>query len=206
MYREPDGGPTIPELGFAQLVWSDYRGCRIAKEPAWLAAVLLVPRFLINPSLLFALLVRAAQTAPRPLLYLVRWLQVMLFSSEIYWFKGEGAIEIGPGVSFPHPFNIVIGPGTRIGSDVTIYNNTSIGADRHWVPGQPTDRACSLGDRCVIYHYATVQGPFTIGADAVVGHHAIVTEDVPPGALLTHRKLRERHEWDGEYRPRQARG
>jgi hypothetical protein len=101
--RGADTGPTtIAPPSFGRLVWSDYRALRVANEPAWLAGLLLAPRFLINPSLLFALLVRVAQRAPGPLLYLIRWLQIALFSSAIYWFRGEGAIEIGPGISFPH--------------------------------------------------------------------------------------------------------
>lgn len=196
---------TIPELSFARLVWSDYRVATHEPEEveSRLRALLLFPlRLLINPSIQFAFLVRIAQKGPRLVQYPVRLLQVLLFSCEIYCFTGDGAIEIGPGIAFPHPYGITIGPGTKIGTGVSVYNFTNIGADRHWSRGTGEDdvfgRAAVLGDRCVIYAYSAVQGPWRIGNDAVVGLHVIVDTDVPPGGLLTHKRLRVRGDWPGE--------
>jgi serine acetyltransferase len=193
---------TVPPMGFAKLVWSDYLAERLdRREPSWLLALLYLPRLLVNPSLQFALLVRLVQKGPRFLQHPVRWLQVVVFSSEIYWFKREGEIQIGPGVVFPHPMNVIIGAGTRIGSGVAIYNNTNIGADRHFGAGaRPWERAVQIGDRAVVYAYSALQGPFVVGHDAVVGLHVVLDEDVPPGALKTHRHLRNAGEWPGEQR------
>ncbi len=157
-------------------------------------------RFLLNPSLQFAFLVRLAQKGPSLLLNLIRFLQVVVFSSEVWGFKGENGIVLGPGVAFPHPFNIIIGYGTEIGAGVTIYNNTNIGGDRHKPPGGTVTHAARLGDRCVIYAYSAIQGPYDVGHDAVVGIHVVLDEHVPPGALKTIRKLRLREEWPGEDR------
>ena len=159
-----------------------------------------MPRLLLNPSLLLVLLVRLAQCAPRPLLWPIWWMQVMFFKTEIIGFHGDDAIEIGPGIVFPHPWNIIIGRGTKIGAGVTIYNNTNIGANRHLPYGETVDDACRLGDRCVIYAYTAVQGPYDVGHDAVVGIHVVADGHVPPGALRTHRNLRLAHEWPGEQR------
>jgi serine O-acetyltransferase len=211
MADEPlgDGAPglgeelelTTPRLSFTALVWSDYlasRGDRV--EPTWRSALVYVARLALNPSLQFAFLLRLAQKGPQPLMYPVRWLQVVLFSSEIYWFKGRDGITLGPGVSFPHPIGVIIGPGVRIGTGVTIYNNSSIGSDRHWTPGEGAHRVPCIGDRAVIYPYTTIQGPWRIGHDAVVGLRVILDEDVPAGALKTITQLRRRGEWRGESR------
>jgi serine acetyltransferase len=194
---------TAPPASFRELVWSDYLALHAdAPESRRRAAACFLVRLLLNPSLQFALLVRIAQKGPRVVQYPVRWLQVVLFTSEIYWFKREAAIELGPGVVFPHPYNIVIGPGTRIGSDVAIYNSTNIGADRHWGRNtRPAERAAWIGDRAIVYAYATVQGPYVISQDAVVGVRVFLDEDVPPGALKTRKALRLAGEWPGEERP-----
>jgi serine acetyltransferase len=188
-------------LNFWQLVWSDYEASIVEKfEPPGRAKALFLPRLLLNPSLQLALLVRLAQKGPSVLLNLIRFLQVTVFSSEIWGFKGENGIVLGPGIFFPHPFNIIIGFGTQIGAGVTIYNNTNIGGDRHKPPRGTVAYAARLGDRCVIYAYSAIQGAYDIGQDAVVGIHVVVDEQVPPGALKTIRRLRLRDDWPGEER------
>ncbi len=192
---------TAPEMSFRELVWSDYEVTLLERdEPRWRSRLLYLPRLLINPSLQLAFLVRMAQKGSRPLLLLIRFVQVIFFSSEIHKFDGEDRIVLGPGVAFPHPWNIIIGGGARIGAGVTIYNNTNIGGDRHMPRGGVVRRAAQLGDRVVVYAYSAVQGPFTVGHDAVVGLHVVLDGDVPPGALRSYRRLRLAGEWPGEER------
>jgi serine O-acetyltransferase len=198
---EPPLELTAPSMSFFQLVWSDYQAALVGRgEPPWRSVLLFGLRLLINPSIMFAFLVRVAQKAPLPLLYLVRMIQVICFSSEIHGFRGEDAIVLGPGVTFPHPFGIIIGRRTQIGAGVTIYNNTNIGDNRHLPRGATVQAAARLGDRSVIYAYSAIQGPYTVGHDAVVGIHVVLDGDVPPGALMTQRKLRVAGEWPGETR------
>ena len=192
---------TCPEMSFLELVWSDYEAGLVDRnEPEWRSRLLFPLRLILNPSLLFALLLRIAQKGPPVLLYPIRIIQIMCFSSEIHGFRGPDAIEIGPGISFPHPFGIMIGRGTKIGAGVFVYNNTNIGANRHLPQGALVDEACRLGDRSVIYAYTAIMGPFDIGEDAVVGIHVVLDEHVPPGALKTQKKLRLAGEWPGETR------
>lgn len=192
---------TAPPMTFAQFVWADYRAGLAGRDEDPLRSALLYPlRLLLNPSNMFAFLVRLAQKGPRPLLYPIRLAQVMLFSSEIHGFRGDDAIELGPGVMFPHPMGIIIGRATKIGAGVTIYNNTNIGANRHLPHDSSVDDAARLGDRCVIYAYTAVQGPYDVGHDAVVGIHVLLDDHVPPGGLRTQRKLRVAGEWPGEVR------
>lgn len=192
---------TAPPMSFLALVRSDYEATRVDhSEPPWLSRLLHPARLALNPSLQLALLVRLAQKGPRFLLWPIRWLQVILFSSEIYKFHCPDEIVLGPGIAFPHPVNIIIGGGTQIGAGVTIYNNTGIGGNRHARRDAVVEQAARLGDRCVIYQYSAIQGPFDIGHDAVVGYHVVLDDHVPPGALRTYRSLRLVDEWPGEDR------
>jgi serine acetyltransferase len=188
-------------LGFLRLVWSDYLASRqAAPEPLLRSLALLLPRMVFNPSLQLALLVRIAQRGPTLLQHPVRWLQMVLFSSDIYWFNRPGSIEIGPGICFPHPTNILIGAGTRIGRNVTLYHEVTIGSDRNFVQGESDLRAPVIGDYAVVYSASSLQGEHVIGDHAVVGRSVLLDEDVPPGALKTKNRLRLRGEWPGEDR------
>jgi serine O-acetyltransferase len=189
---------TIPRMGFWRLVVSDCRAHHADREESGLRfALLLMPRLFYNPSLQLAFLVRVAQCGPSLVRHPVRWLQVALFSSEVYWFgKGEDSIRIGSGLNLPHPINVLIGAGATIGSNVSIYNNVSIGTDLAGLPHDVWQRAATVGDRAVIYPYATLMGPYGVGNDAVVGMHVMLHEDVPAGALKTVGRLRLRGEWD----------
>jgi serine O-acetyltransferase len=192
---------TTPKLGFLEYVISDHVAARSAPEPRSRTLLLLLPRILLNPSLLFAFTVRLAQCGPVAVQFPVRLFQVAMFSSEIYWFNRPGALEIGPGICFPHPINIIISGGTRIGSNVRIYHNANIGTDRDFIAGEEVSRGPVIGDGATIYSYCVVQGPWKIGEDSVIGVRVMVDEDVPPGALKTLRRLRRRGEWRDE-RPR----
>jgi serine O-acetyltransferase len=188
---------TIPSPGFLRLVWSDYRFHTADRgESTRQAALRFLPRMLLNPSLQLALLVRIAQCGPGIVLAPVRWLQVVLFSSEIYYFRSDNPIRIGAAINFPHPICVLIGPGSEIGSNVAIYNNTEIGSDRPGVPSQlDLSRISRIGDNATILPYATVLGPFTVGHDAMVGLGVILNEDVPPGSLKTKRHLKPPGAW-----------
>jgi serine acetyltransferase len=88
-----------------------------------------------------------------------------------------------------------------IGENVMIYNNTNIGADRHYEVGQGSEdvasRAAHIGDGGIVYAYAVVQGPYNIGENAVCGLRVILDEDIPPGALKTQKSVRLAGEWPG---------
>lgn len=192
---------TAPLMSFRELVWSDYEAAlREHDEPTRMMKLLYLPRLLLDPSLQFAFLVRLAQKGPRILLHFIRWLQVTMFSSEIYRFYGGDAIVLGPAIVFPHPINIIIGGGTKIGAGVTIYNNSNIGGNRHASYGGEVGEAARIGDRAVVYAYTVIQGPYDVAEDAVVGLRVILDDHVPSGALRSYRKLYLAGEWPGENR------
>lgn len=82
--------------------------------------------------------------------------------------------DIGPGLTLPHPFNIVIGSGVSIGADCTLLHNTTVQRGRRGRVGNGVVIATGcvvLEDRC-------------IGDGAVCGANSVVTRDVPPGAVV----------------------
>jgi serine O-acetyltransferase len=88
---------------------------------------------------------------------------------------------IGPGMFISHPVGIVIGRGTSIGSGVTIFHGVTCGV-RSWHPDE-IRRFPTIGDNCCLFAQATVLGGIRIGNDCIIGAHAVVTEDMPDGAL-----------------------
>src|SRR5690606_21783924 len=86
---------------------------------------------------------------------------------------------IGKNLKLPHPTGIVIGDGVRIGDNVKIWHQVTLGS--HGKPNQPL--AYPIVENGVkIYPGAKVIGSVTVGENAVIGANAVVNIDVPKGA------------------------
>jgi serine O-acetyltransferase len=105
----------------------------------------------------------------------------------------SGGIEIHPGavvgrrVFIDHGCGTVIGETAVIGDDVTLYHQVTLGAvgwqrDMARPPGER--RHPKLGSGVVVGANSVILGPVRIGDAARIGAQALVTEDVPPGAVL----------------------
>ena len=81
-------------------------------------------------------------------------------------------------VFLPHPQGIVIHSQTRIGRDVVIGHQVTLGG-RDVSPAAPT-----IEDGVYIGAGAKILGGVTVGRGATVGANAVVTRDVPPGATV----------------------
>ncbi len=86
---------------------------------------------------------------------------------------------IGRRVWFPHR-NVVIHQKARIGDDVLIRQNVTIGV----IGSGRDDGAPSIGDRVEFGAGAIAFGPITIGHDVLIGPNVVVSEDVPPCTRL----------------------
>lgn len=98
------------------------------------------------------------------------------------------AIDIHPGARIGRNFFIdhgfvVIGETAEIGDDVTIYQCVTLGGTSpdNGVAGK---RHPTLADSVIIGSGAQVLGPITVGPHARVGANAVVTKDVPEGAVM----------------------
>jgi serine O-acetyltransferase len=98
------------------------------------------------------------------------------------------AIDIHPGATIgrhlfiDHGFT-VIGETAEIGDNVTIYQCVTLGgtAPDNGVAGK---RHPTLCDNAIIGSGAQVLGPIIVGRGARVGANAVVTRDVPEGAVM----------------------
>jgi serine acetyltransferase len=138
-------------------------------------------RFVTDPSLQAVLTVRIVHRGPARFIWLWRTWNIAKYRIEIFRF------EVGPGLHMPHPFNILIGPGTRIGSDATIHHNVNIGFAAAPPPGERLPCPV-IGDRVVIGTGTYILGPITVGDDAVIEPGAYVTRDVAPGTVVKRRR------------------
>ena len=82
---------------------------------------------------------------------------------------------IGPGLRLPHTSGIIIHGLVRIGADVTIFHQVTVGLREH-PGGVPI-----IGDGVVLGAGAKVLGPLVVHARAKVGANAVVLADVPVG-------------------------
>lgn len=85
--------------------------------------------------------------------------------------------HVGKGLIFTHHGCIVINSQTEIGENCTIFQDVTIGGING--RGVPT-----IGNNVVLFAGAKVIGKVRIGNNAVVGANAVVTKDVPDGAVV----------------------
>lgn len=81
---------------------------------------------------------------------------------------------------FPHPFGIAIRGNTKLGENVTIRQNVTIGARR-----DSNEPGCIIGDNVLLCANSLILGPVKIGNNAIIGAGAIVLKDVPAGMTIT---------------------
>lgn len=98
------------------------------------------------------------------------------------------AIDIHPGavigrhLFIDHGFT-VIGETATIGDNVTIYQCVTLGGTNP-ANGVAGKRHPTIGDNVIIGSGAQVLGPILVGADARIGANAVVTKEVPVGAVM----------------------
>ena len=107
------------------------------------------------------------------------------------WVSG---IEIHPGARIgrrffiDHGSAVVIGETVRIGDDVMLYHQVTLGSIGWWRDlrrGPGARRHPVVEDHVVIGTNASVLGPITIGARSLIGAHAVVLGSVPPDSRVS---------------------
>ena len=119
-------------------------------------------------------------------LYKGRWF--FLARAVNHWSRWMTAIDIHPGAKIGRNFFIdhgfvVIGETAEIGDDVTIYQCVTLGGTSpdNGVAGK---RHPTLLNGVIIGSGAQVLGPVTVGERSRIGANAVVTRDVPEGAVM----------------------
>ena len=102
------------------------------------------------------------------------------------WTRFWTGIEIHPGatigrrVVIDHGMGVVIGETAIVGDDVLIYHGVTLG-------GKVNDRVKrhpTIGNNVLLGAGAKIIGDIEIGDGAVIGANAVVTKNVPEGALI----------------------
>jgi serine O-acetyltransferase len=107
------------------------------------------------------------------------------------WISG---IEIHPGAEIgrrffiDHGSAVVIGETVRIGDDVMLYHQVTLGSAGWWRDSnRPSGEARhpTLEDGVIVGTNASVLGSVTIGAHSIIGAHAVVMRSVPAGSHVS---------------------
>lgn len=87
-------------------------------------------------------------------------------------------VEAGPGLAIFHGVGLVVNARAKLGSDVTLRQNTTIGIQREEDPAPRIEDGVSIGANAVVL------GSVTIGAGTIIGAGAIVTKDCPEESVV----------------------
>jgi serine O-acetyltransferase len=119
---------------------------------------------------------------------LFRWRLFFLARLVNHFSRFLTAIDIHPGARIGRNFFIdhgftVIGETAEIGDDVTIYQCVTLGGTdpANGIAGKRHPTIC---DGAIVGSGSQVLGPITVGARARIGANAVVTKDVPAGAVM----------------------
>jgi serine O-acetyltransferase len=116
--------------------------------------------------------------AARMLIFLTRHRWPLVSRLFMYFLGCDIGLALPKSVFLPHPLGIVIHAGTRIGDDVVIGHQVTLGGR------DLTGAAPQVEDGVYIGAGAKILGGVRIGRGATVGANAVVTKDVPAGAIV----------------------
>jgi serine O-acetyltransferase len=91
--------------------------------------------------------------------------------------------KIGQHLFIDHGFGVVIGETAEIGDNVSIYQGVTLGGTDP-ANGIGGKRHPTLANDVIVGSGAQILGPVTVNARARVGANAVVTKDVPEGAVM----------------------
>lgn len=91
--------------------------------------------------------------------------------------------EIKGNIILPHPQNIVLGNGVKIGNNVTIYQDVTIGVKKIDDANIGSSYA-AIEDNVCIYAGAKIIGNIVVGNSSVIGCNSVVNKDVPSKCIF----------------------
>jgi serine O-acetyltransferase len=89
--------------------------------------------------------------------------------------------EAGPGLRLSHPHGVVLGGRARLGTNVTLLQNVTLG--ERYADGRPPHDCPRLDDDVTVGAGACVLGGVTVGRGATIGANSVVLADVPSGGV-----------------------
>lgn len=107
----------------------------------------------------------------------VTWERRIYYKYSCHFVKG---VNINYSVKFPHLLGITIGPNVKLGSNILIFQNVTIGSSRGDKFAMPI-----IENDVTIYSGAVIGGAITIGEGSIIGANAVVTRDIPANSMVT---------------------
>ena len=102
------------------------------------------------------------------------WTRLLAFSAGC-----EFGVSLPPTTFLPHPQGIVVGSRVQLGKNVVIGHQVTLGGRDLNIDHMPViEDGVYLGAGC------KVLGKVVVGRGAIVGANAVVTKDVPAGAVV----------------------
>lgn len=134
-----------------------------------------------GPEWLWRVSIRLHRARLRPLAKGVKVLNYLMHRALL-----PSECEVGRNLTLEHyALGVVIHPKVALGDDVRVYHHVTIAGE---LP-LDSEKRVLIGDRATIGVNAVIlPRPYeglTIGEDAIIGAGAVVTCDVPPGAIVT---------------------
>lgn len=97
-------------------------------------------------------------------------------------------IPIGKGFSLQHAHDIVIGYGSVIKENVTVYNGVTIGAkykiSKENINEKDGNKYPTINENVIIFPGAKIIGNIEIGANSIIGTNAVVLNSFPPNSII----------------------
>jgi serine O-acetyltransferase len=116
--------------------------------------------------------------AARVLIFLTRHRLPLMSRLYTYYLGCDIGLALPQTVFLPHPMGIIIHSGARIGDNVVIGHQVTLGGR------DLSSAAPNVEDGVYIGAGAKILGGVRIGRGATVGANAVVTKDVPAGATV----------------------
>lgn len=139
--------------------------------------------FLTRRTLRPVISLRLCQHAPRalrPVFVLLHRLTCGAAGLDLPW-----RTQIAPGLALMHGWGVVVSPGVRIATNVTLFHGVTLGRrDRIARDGTRTTDYPVIEDEVWIGPHAVIVGGVTIGRGSRIAAGAFVTQDVPPHSVV----------------------
>lgn len=80
--------------------------------------------------------------------------------------------KIGKGISFPHPYSIIIGADVSLGENCTVYQDVTLGGVSKGSSGY--GKYPDVGDDCILYAGCKILGGIKLARGTKVGANAVL--------------------------------
>jgi serine O-acetyltransferase len=181
----------LPRAIVRRVGWTDDLRVDLRRDGCTWVTVL--PRVILAPRTQALVLMRLTSSAPRWLAVVLRRLNYTLNGCDI-----SPEAQIGPGLSLPHPFGVVIGPGVELGAGCTVAQHVTLGAG--------ADGSPKLEDEVGVGAGAVLFGGIRVGRQARIGANSVLWQDVPAGMIAAGAPAKPLSRWSGATVSSQANG